>query len=699
MKRLALLLVIVCTPLVDLFGQTYRKAEINIENFIEELFGQQKEDANYEELYETLLQVLLQPIDLNLASEEDLQSLYILNPSQIKAFMQYRQLFGPLISLYELQAIPDWDLELIQKLLPFIKVEEGRANHAPLLKRVATARDSYFLWRTSRTLETRRGFTAPDTLSGGRLSSRYLGDPFNLYSRLRIQQSKDFSLGFTMEKDAGEQWIVDPSTNRYGFNFFSYHLTLHRIKNWKTITLGDYQLQFGQGLVFGAGFAVGKGAQTIATIRRSSVGIRPYTAAMETGFFRGAAATYQKGNVQVTLMASNSPRDGNIQWTNDTLTQERASISSLPLSGLHRTFSEISNRNQIREKNLGGNLHFSNANKNLQLGINSLITQFSLPIERTPRTYNQFEFRGDQNHIHSFYFSYGLQNHYFFGESAFSKSGGIGHTLGLMSALHPKLDFSALWRRFDRDFHSFYGNAFSENSRPINEEGLYLGLNIRPSKKWNLSGYYDRFRFPWLRFRAYGPSEGSEWLSRISYTPSRKTLLFIQLREENKARNISIHPNFQQPYELFQGKRLNTIINLDHAIDKHWSIKSRVSSSSFRFDNRTTKGFAISQDINFDSGKWRVSSRWVLFDTDDFDNRQYIYERNVLWYFSIPALHGQGMRYYLLGQYQLGRKTTIWARWARTSFTDREQIGSGLQRIEGSRQTDVVLQLRHQFNR
>ena len=27
----------------------------------------------------------------------------------------------------------------------------------------------------------------------------------------------------------------------------------------------------------------------------------------------------------------------------------------------------------------------------------------------------------------------------------------------------------------------------------------------------------------------------------------------------------------------------------------------------------------------------------ALFDTDDFDNRQYIYEKDVLWAFSIPA--------------------------------------------------------------
>ncbi len=680
-------------------AQNYRKNEINIENFVEELFGMQTGDEDYEDLYEGLLQLLLNPVALNKATPEEMKSVFILTPIQISNFFEYRASFGPLISIYELQAIPEFDLVTIYKLLPFVTLQEREQIQGSLWDRVRSSRESYLILRQRRIWETRRGFTPADTLSGGRISSRYLGDPNDVYGRFRIQHSKDFSLGFTIDKDPGEQFIWDTDTKRYGFNFLSYHATLYNKGNWKAITVGDYQLQFGQGLVFGAGFSVGKGAETITTVRRSSIGIRPYTAAMEFGFFRGIAATRHIGRVQLTLMVSDSPRDGNVQTSLDTLEREDAFIASLQSSGLHRTPTEIGYKSQVREQNVGANVHYVSQDRNLQIGGNTLFTRFSQPFHRTPRLYNQFEFFGQSNHIQSIYFAYNFQNHYFFGESAISKSGGQGSVLGVMSSLHPKIGFSMLYRNFDRNFHTFYGNAFAEGTRPINERGFYLGLNFKPNRFYSWSFYYDRFKFPWLRYRVYAPSSGHEWMSRFSYTPSRNLLLFVQVREESKARNISQYEGFQSPYLLDQGKRYNYIFNLDYAINKHWSLKSRVQGSAFYFNQNKTTGFAISQDLNVDYQRWRISSRLVLFDTEDWDNRQYIYERNVLWLFSIPALSGQGMRYYLVGQYRISPKLTFWTRFARTMYTDREIIGTGLQQIQGNRITETTVQLRYQFNR
>ncbi|MFD2203254.1 ComEA family DNA-binding protein [Shivajiella indica] len=676
-----------------------KKGEIDMEQFVEELFSMQGNEGDYDEQYESLLQILLNPIHLNKTSPEELKSLYILSPVQINNFFEYKRLFGNLLSIYELQAIPEFDLETIYKLLPFVTLDENLKPKSSLLEKIPNEKDAYFIFRQQRVWETRRGFTAPDTLNG-RITSRYLGDPNSLYGRFRIQHSKDFSLGFTVDKDPGEVFKWDRKTNRYGFNFLSYHFTMYNRGKWKAISIGDYQMQFGQGLVFGAGFSAGKGSETITTIRRSNLGIRPYTAALESGFFRGISATYKTGPIHLTMMASNAPRDGNLHISPmDTSENQTEIITSLQTSGLHRTPTEISYKNRLREKNLGGNLHFQSRKKHFQLGINSLWTQFSQPFFRTERIYNSFEFSGKNNHIHSLYFAYNFQNYFFFGETAISASRGTGSILGMMSSLHPKLSLSVLWRFYDRNFHTFYGNSFSENSRSINENGIYIGIHFKPNQKFNWSYYYDRFHFPWLRYRVYAPSSGHEWLTRLSFSPSKKTLLFFQLREESKARNISEYQGFQSSYLLDQGLKRNFVVNLDQRVDKVWSFKSRVTASSFQFGGKKTRGFAISQDVNIDKEKWRISSRFVLFDTEDFDNRQFIYERNVLWLFSIPFLNGQGLRYYFLAQYKISPKLSIWARYSRTLYTDREFIGTGLQQISGNRITESVLQLRYQFNR
>lgn len=690
-------LVAISTPL---FPQHQSYGDIDMEAYIEELFAIQEEEINYEDLYESLLQMQLNPISLNRAGTEELQSLFVLTPLQITSFLTYRAAYGPLLSLYELQAIPHWDLETIQRVLPFVSMAENKhLRQQPLLQRILSERDAYFILRHRRVWQTRRGFLPADTLASGDLSTRYQGDPNDHYARFRIQHVRDFSVGFTLDKDPGESFTWDPATQRYGFNFISYHAILYDKGPWKTIALGDYQLQFGQGLVFGAGFSVGKGAETITTVRRSSVGIRPYTSVLEFGFFRGGAATYRKGGWEFTAMYSNAPRDARIQVENDTLERPEAYISSLLRSGLHRTPSEIAAKAQAREQNLGGNIHFNSTNKNFQWGANALHTQFSQPFYPIPRVYNAFEFSGRTNDIYSTYFSYNLHNYFFFGESARSKSGGKGTVLGLMSSLHPKVDFSLLWRQFDRDFHTLYGNAFSEGTRPINETGLYLGLRYKPNRKFSWSVYHDQFRFPWLRFRVYQPSHGAEWLSRINFSPSRNTLLFLQVRNESKGRNLPSLDQNVNSHLVGTGRRRNLVFSLEHKLNNTWQIKSRAQASDFLLGTQYSKGFALSQDINADLGKVRLSGRLALFDTEDFENRQYIYEKNVLWAFSLPNYYGQGLRYYLLGQWRINQQLTLWGRWARTSFTDRRVIGTGLQQIEGSFLSETTMQLRYQFNR
>ena len=64
------------------------------------------------------------PVNMNTADENDLRELKILSGLQIANFISYRKLFGKFISIYELQAIPSWDVQIIKKLLPFITVAE-----------------------------------------------------------------------------------------------------------------------------------------------------------------------------------------------------------------------------------------------------------------------------------------------------------------------------------------------------------------------------------------------------------------------------------------------------------------------------------------------------------------------------------------------------------------------------------------------
>jgi len=661
------------------------RSEIDLEDFAERRFQIQDDDINYEDLYESLLLYYTNPINLNRATRADLASLSILSPIQLNAFFNYIDKRGKLISLYELQAIPELDMATIRDLLPFVTVTET-ADGRPLPQRILTEENNYLLLRYSRTLETEEGYRRED-------GSGYQGDQNTLYGRFRVSHPDDFSLGITFEKDAGEAFAVKPDQKQYGFDFYSFHFLLENKGRMKTLATGDYQMQFGQGLVLGSGFGAGKGAETVNTIKRSTVGIRPYSSVLESGYFRGAATTLSFGQLEATVFGSTLLQDGNLR-TDSTYSNFEEFVNSIQATGFHRTQNELGGKNMLREISTGFALDYT-MGPGLSIGATGLLSTFSRPLHKKPNNYNQYEFTGDQNLLGSLYASYNWQNFIFFSEVARSQSGGIGAVGGLLASLTPKLDFSWMVRNYDKNYHSFYGNAFSESSRNINETGVYWGLMYKPSRKYQLAAYFDKFSFPWLKFRVDAPSEGYEYLGRFTYKPARSVQMYAQFRQENKELSISSEDgNLSQ---LTQTIKQSYIFNIDYAIGRTFSFKSRVQGSNYEQEKIKTHGIALVQDVNLSFWKMKLSSRFALFETEDFNNRQYLYERNVLYAFSIPAYNGTGFRSYLLLQYTASKSLSFWARYARFEYPDQDAVGSGLQEVAGSTRSELRLMIRYKF--
>ena len=682
-------------------AQTYPRPEIQVEDFIENLFNLQSADANYEDLYEQLLLLYSNPIDLNLASPDDLRNTYILSEQQVQELLKHRQKTGKFLSIYELQSIPSFDLKTIYALLPFAIVNETPMNqdNKGLFKRILSEPNNSVILRGSRTLEDQKGYTKANPDRSGNSPSRYAGDPNKLFVRYRVSHVKDFSIGLTAEKDPGEQLKWNPKTNQFGMDFWSAHFMLENKGIFKKIIVGDYQYMFGQGLVYSAGFSVGKGSEPITTVRRSSIGIRPYTSVLEGLFFRGGAATIGFKNLEITALVSRKYVDGNIQTANDTIDNDQIEnfASSINITGFHRTPTELRNKHSNREDMLGTSIIYKEKSGKWEIGALATTIQYQFPIIRRPTVYNQFDFNGDRNQNLSFTGQYNYQNFSFFGESAISKGGGHATVAGLVGSIGRGLDVSMVARNYSKDYHAFYSNGFGEATRNVNEKGIYWGLKYRAHPKWLLAGYYDRFMFPYLSFQADGPSWGDEYLSRITYSPSKTVSFFVQYRNESKLRNLS--SNSTPTDILVKTRRQNWVIQADAKATTWLSVRTRVQGSLWNQEKGSpqTYGIAISQDLNFDFGKISLSNRFSIFDTDDYNNRQYLYEKNVLYAFSIPALYGRGVRFYSLLQFSPNRKIDVWIRVARTIQRDAKTIGSGNELINGNQRTDVVVQFRYKF--
>jgi len=682
----SLLIVISVLLTTGLHAQEYPRREVDLQQIADNLYGFQDNDLNYEELYENLAQLLSNPVNLNKASAEDLRFIKILSEDQIKNLIDYRAEFGSFLSLYELQSIPDFDLVTLYNLAPFVTVADPSGTiNSNLWKRVQHDGDRYLIFRYERTLQTKKGFTneVDD-------DDQFHGSPDKLYIRFRNSRPGDFSIGFTVEKDAGEKIDWSAPNHRYGMDYISFHAQLQNKGRLKNLVVGNYQCQFGQGVMLGGIFGMGKGGETITTTRRTNLGILPYTSVYEAGFLWGGAATIELAHdLFITGFYSATRRDANIEIDDE----DDPFISSLQNTGLHRNNNELARRQQIGEVNFGSVVQYKH--KQLEAGLMVNQVSFDLPINRSPSVYNQFNFNGRKNINTGFYLNYTFQNASFFSEYAQMIDAGHAYVAGVLWSLSSSLDLSLLHRKFARNFYSFYSNAFAEGSTTQNETGTYWGWKYRFNRKFTTAGYVDLFRFPWLRYRSYAPSNGHEWLLRFSYQPSRNVSLFAQVREESKERNIdSDNPNL---YLTSRGKKYNYWFQCDYGIGQKLKLKTRAQLSSFSINQKTTHGMALLQDISIDLGRVELAARYAIFDTDDYDNRQYVYERDVWLAFSLPAYYDQGVRNYFLVEYKLNTQISLWLRYAHTRYQHQNEIGSGVDAIEGNIRNDVKFQARIKF--
>lgn len=663
---------------------------------LEDLLQDADEDSEFDfnTAFEALEIFRENPLDLNTAQEEDLRELTLLTDVQIGNLLSYRQQLGSFLAIYELQAIPGFDLATVRRILPFVSVNRGvddfQASLGDMLGRGEN--ELYLRWR--RILETQRGFIPTEANPD---STPYLGDPHQLYVRYRHLYSNRLSYGFSAEKDRGEEFFT--GSNQKGFDFYSAHIFLRDYnRTVKAVALGDYTASFGQGLILFTGFGFGKSA-LVTSIKRGGRTLRQYTSVNEASFLRGAATTLAFGNNwELTALVSYRGRDGNLLQSADTLDNEDVQfrISSLGITGFHRTAAEIEDRNAVQHFLVGGSLKYQPAWGHV--AFNAVRHQLDKPLTLREQPYNRFFFQGQELSNASLDYSWRWRNLSLFGETAVSDNGAVATINGLLATLDRRVDLSILFRSFPRDYQSLLGDPFAETTGGRNETGLYIGTEIRPAKHWTFAAYYDMWVHPWLRFTADAPSRGHEYRARLTYYQKRRLEIYLEVRDETKGLNVR---QFEQNIDaVLPTRRFQTRLHLAYKVTKALEWRSRLDWGFTDNDvNDRQRGFGIYQDLLYRpaGSPWIFSSRIAFFDTDGYQVRFYNFENGLLYNFAIPAYYNQGSRFYINVRYKGFRNLTLEARYARLYWADQETIGSGFEQINGPTRTEVGAQIKYQF--
>lgn len=668
---------------VGIVGQELPNAvlEQQLENVTESIESETEDDAYLQQLQ----QFKKYPLNLNKATENELLNFKWLSAFQIKNLLQYKFLLGDLVSTYELQAVPGWDIETIARILPFVTVNNNISIESETQKRF-TGGDHSLLIRFGQVLEKSKGFLPSSDTTG----PLYLGSRQRVLFRYKYQYSNQLQFGLLGDKDAGEPLFK--GSQKHGFDFYSVHFFARNLGFIRRIAIGDFTVNMAQGLLACQSLAFGKSVDVL-NIKRQAEVFRPYHSAGEFNFHRGAAITLGNDKLQVSAYVSYKKVDANRKA--DTTVNEDF-VSSIITSGYHRTLGESLNRQSVNELGLGG--RFLYRNKNLQLGANGIYYKMSRFLQKNELPYHLFSFKGNKLGGGSFDYSYTFQNVHLFGEAAADHHFNLAQVHGLMASLDSRVDFSLLYRKIAKNYSSLYANAFTESSAPVNESGFFTGLSIRPWGMIRLDLYADVYRFPWLRYRVDRPSGGSEYLFQLTWKPNKQVDLYTRYKSENKAVNLTSVglPNHETENIPRRNWRTQVAFNLSQAL----TIRSRteVVWYSPKGKNRET-GFLIYGDCLYRPMTKPVSFnvRCQYFETGGFNSRLYAYENDVLYSYSIPVFSGRGTRTYLNVNYEVNKHLVTWFRIARTVYQDVAMIGSGNDQIIGNHKTDYRFQVLYSF--
>lgn len=642
----------------------------------------QKLIEQWTERQEFLEYYRLQPLDLNNADEEELRQSGLLDERQIRSLLHYRESYGKIVHLDELrlhlETFPETELDRIR---PFVCLQ-SRLHQADEGTSSSDAGSHSLLFRYGRSLDLQEAYR----------KNKYAGTPDQYYFKYACTQGKFLKLGIAAQQDAGEPW------SKKGFDFYSGHVALCEMHPFQILVLGTYKADFGFGLNIGNRTDFFSRIQP-GRIRTAGNGIRPYASGGEYGFLQGVAVTIRlPGKWKASLFYSVRNKDASFRqeawngtYRKDPWNRTCSGLSgadpglddfilSVSETGYHRTRNEIAKKGMLREQFLGLNTEkdFTNFRLGSVLSVYQLGGRYNpeLPDRKIIRSVSQIPALSGLNV--SGYYQWLLPDHHLFGEIAFTHYASWAVKQGWQWNHEGIFAFGAEYSFLSPLYHAPYGqlsNTYfphpSKDSRQRQEFSWGGSLQLPFFLQLLFSGNLDSERKN-AGFPAWSHSSAvSLQFSKNEYAAS---LAFLYGSSSSRSgHQIRIQFSYLPTHGFIAECRIET---------RNWN-----------------KGLLMMQDFGYRSGngKTRLRLRLALFHTQDYQNRLYAYEHDVLYGSSVKMFHGKGFRAAFLFQQEICRGLHLEVKYAQTLYDGVKRIGSGDSRTEGFLKPEIKLQVRYKI--
>jgi hypothetical protein len=656
-------------------GQIVDTTETSAQNEFEEILEEIVEDTEDTQAYEMIEYLLENPIEVNQASIDDFTKIPFISQQLADDIIKFRSKYGDYYSIGELNSVPGMTKELYAKIKPYLIIdrsrfakfnEEQNVREEAQRKSFTQLTDLEIRSRTISDLQRRKAFA----------TGKFFGSPIKQYQRLKAAYDKSFKLNLLAEKDAGEKSLTD---------FYSGNFSVNNLGFIKNFVVGDYVLEFGQGLTIWRQIGFSKGAEAIYPIKKKGNGVIPYTSSDENQFFRGAAGSIKYSDFTLHAFYSINSFDANI----DTLT---GYISSRPTDGYHRSESELRKKNQSIEKMFGGRIDYQ-LGRRVGLGLMHYQSKFNNRLALNS-SFKSFE---DSYDYTSFDFNVYIETLNLYGEISRDKNNVFAALIGLQSGIGRAVDFVVLFRNYPARFLNLHGYGFGErNGLTRNETGIYSGVKVA-TQYGRINFYYDHFYFPYPLTNDRTLTKGYEFLTEYVSPTFAGTTFLVRYKYENK----EVNEKGVDSYNRTQRYSLNRLQqNLRFEVQKVLPENARLRFRTEIVDVYYTKlkpheiGYLVFGDIRVEPIRnLKISSRYIYFQTQSYESRVYEFENDLTGVLYNPGLYGRGMRWYIVAQYKIWRMFTLSFKYAETYRDDVKRISSGDSEINNNLDNRLSLQV------
>lgn len=636
---------VVMIHILPLFGQqdSLWMLESAIDNYEMQMENSEEMEGVSEEFLEQLESSQSGKPNLNDLNYEVAINRLLLSDYQYYQLQLYIEEYGQLYSIYELDAIEGFTVK-DRLRLTVMAVIAPPPKPKPTFKELWKSSKSVLWVRYGQVVEQQAGY---DTTR----SNHYDGSPAHVQFRYDYSIRQQFGFRIAGEKDAGEQFFRGEQKN--GFDHYSGSVYVKNLKWLKCAVLGDYRLNFGQGLVLGSSMMSGKGGD-VSTIRRFAEGVRPVATTNESELFQGGAATLGNSNWSGSLFVG-TITESNRNAFGGAVSYRRANFSV----GLHTVcFGEYADTALAREK-WQALFHPNRVNAGLS--------------------------------YHAIW-----RKQLIFGEMAVNETGKISMLHTAVFTVNPLFRFATLVRYYATGYEAPMGRAFRVTSGDCGELGAYLAGHIVLSRKVEADFFFDYYRLLWLSYQTDAPIQGADGGVTLTCQLSRKSTLMMRYQWRSKPKNASGEDYLRRVMDQNR-----------HRIRLQWTnepfpllkLKTEVSAVFNRTEGtKWNKGILMYQDLVLALKRPQLSLylRVAYFDTDSYDERLYAYENDVYYAFTVGSYYYQGLRAYLMLRYKI-QNLSIWLRVSRTHYLNKETISSGLTEIDKPHKTEVKVQGMYRF--